>query len=289
MSQKFENSVPQELRIDAAAVVSYLQRRLKTFIFEHSETHSAVIGLSGGVDSSVVAALTLRAVSSRNVRFYYLPSKSTSNEDEEDMAEFAKWLKIPAGNLKVVKIDEPVRLLGKAVGANQGDRLLLGNVKARVRMILLHAFAQKHKALVIGTGDKSEITIGYFTKFGDGGVDVLPIGDLYKSQVRLLAAHLGLPARIYQKPPSPGLWTGQSAETELGMDYFLLDRILFHRFDLWEDEESIAESLSIPRVQVERIMRKVRRTQHKRYPPEVFKLSFRAHGSDWRYPREWMS
>jgi NAD+ synthase len=110
--------------------------------------------------------------------------------------------------------------------------MTVANIKARVRMILLHGFAGLLAGLVVGTGDKSEITIGYFTKFGDGGADLFPIGDLYKSQVRQIAAEVGLPERVYRKLPSPALWEGQSAESELGIDYPTLDRILYRRFDL---------------------------------------------------------
>lgn len=288
MTLKFESLVPEELRVDPKSVTDYLVTRLRRYLEEYSESGEAVLGLSGGVDSSVAACIAVKAVGVPRVHFYYLPSESTSTQDEKDMRAVLRFLKVPKKNFEEVPIDSLVELFRGTVGLEkEKDRLIVGNIKARVRMILLHAFAQKRGALVLGTGDKSELTIGYFTKFGDGGVDVLPLGDLFKTQVRQLAAHLRLPESVYSKPPTPGLWKDQSAENELGIDYFLLDRILLHRFDLHEDEASIADNLAVRREEIDRIVRLVKKTQHKRYPPEIFRVSFRSHGSDWRYPREW--
>jgi NAD+ synthase len=287
LTSAFERQIPPELRIEPQEVVGYLVPRLKRYLEEHSESGAAVMGLSGGVDSSVAACLTVKAVGVAKAHFYYLPSESTSAQDERDMRAMVKLLKVPKRNFREMPIDPLVKAYGREMGLAAPDRLLLGNMKARIRMVLLYAFAQKHGALVVGTGDKSELTVGYFTKFGDGGVDVLPLGDLFKTQVRQLAAHLGLPKTVYTKPPTPGLWKDQSAEGELGIDYFLLDRILFHRFDLREDEASIARTVRVPKKKVDEVVRLVKRTQHKRYPPEIFRVSYRSHGSDWRYPREW--
>ncbi|MDA4117872.1 MAG: NAD+ synthase [Thaumarchaeota archaeon] len=287
MTTDVERLVPEELRLDARGVTNYLVIRLRRHLEQYSQRRSAVIGLSGGVDSSVVACLAVRAVGAARVHLYYLPSDSTSTQDERDAHAVVELLKVPGENFQVVAIDSLAGEFTKKAGVGSRDRLVVGNIKARVRMILLHAYAQRARALVVGTGDKSELTIGYFTKFGDGGVDVLPLGDLFKTQVRQIAAYLGLPETVYTKPPSPGLWKDQSAEGELGIDYFLLDRILYRRFDLWKDEAEIARDLKISREQVDRIVGLVKKTQHKRYPPEIFRVSFRSHGSDWRYPREW--
>jgi NAD+ synthase len=281
-----EEIVPHELQINTARVADYLGRRLALYVRTYSGRRKAIIGLSGGVDSAVVACLATKAVGSENTYLYLLPSNSTPQEDTEDAKSIIQMLGIPKGNTRSITIDRYVSELAASVRSRK-DRLIVANIKARVRMTLLHGFAGALAGLVVGTGDKSELTIGYFTKFGDGGADVFPIGDLYKSQVRQMAAELGLPERVYRKPPSPALWEGQSAESELGIDYALLDRILHRRFDLWWDEKSIATDLKISAREVRRIVEQVRRTQHKRYPPEVFKLSFRSHGSDWRYPREW--
>ncbi len=287
MTSKFKDAIPPELRINVKGVVHYLALRLKAYVKEYSGRENGVLGLSGGVDSAVVAFLAAKALGPGHTYFYLLPSDSTPPEDLYDARAVIRMLKIPKSNFREFSIDEYVKRFSEALNGQRIDTLGLGNIKARVRMVLLHTYAHVHGGLVLGTGDKSEITIGYFTKYGDGGVDVLPIGDLYKTQVRQLAEGVGIPERVYRKPPSPGLWLGQSAESELGISYFTLDQILYRRFDLWWDEQSVASDLGIALKTVKRIIRQVKKTQHKRSNPEIFRMSFRSHGSDWRYPREW--
>lgn len=213
-----------------------------------------------------------------------MPSSSTPKVDLEDSFTIVKMLKAE-NKYKLINIDEIVKLFGDNVETN--DKLILGNIKARTRMILLYAYAQKLNYLVVGTGDKSELLLGYFTKYGDGGVDVLPIGDLYKTQVRMLGKCLGLPERIVTKPSSPALWEGQTAEGELGIDYETIDSILYLRFDEMRSENEISEMLGLPLDVIKRVDRLVKTSQHKRLPPEIFRLSGRAINSDWRFPRRW--
>jgi len=279
--------MPEELQINVDQVLNYLSNRMRSYVLDYASLESAIIGLSGGVDSAVIAYLTARALGIKRTCLCLLPSKTTPKKDMDDAYAIVDSIKIPHANVKTIPIDEYVEKIAEATNTSSQDKLGIGNIKARIRMILLHSLAHLHNGLVIGTGDKSEISIGYFTKFGDGGVDILPIGDLYKSQVRQVASNVNLPKNVYEKPPSPGLWKGQSAENELGIDYFLLDRILFRRFDLWLDEKTIAEELSIPLSCVRKVIGRVKLTQHKRLPTEIFKVSSRAYGSDLRYPRQW--
>ncbi|MGC8582240.1 MAG: NAD+ synthase [Thermoproteus sp.] len=273
--------VRRALAIDCEAVSRYLVERLREY-FEESGAAGGVLGLSGGIDSSVVAVLLARATD----RFFFLlmPSSSTPPRDMEDAMKIIKLTRAE-GKYAVVPIDEHVKALADAVGV--ADKKIVGNIKARVRMVLLYAYAQKLGYLVVGTGDKSELMLGYFTKYGDGGVDILPIGDLYKTQVRQLGRCLGVPEEIVAKPPSPALWEGQTAEGELGIDYETIDSVLYLRYEEMRTREEIAAMLGIDVSVVDKIDSLVRRSQHKRLPPEIFRLSGRAIGSDWRYPRRY--
>jgi len=219
---------------------------------------------------------------------YILPSETTPKEDIEDALEVIKRLELSESHYEIIYINDILESFERVLGAT--TRVERGNIMARMRMIILHQRAYRHNGLVIGTGDKSELLLGYFTKYGDGGVDLLPIGRLYKTHVRQLARYLGVPdriVRIVRKPSSPRLWPGQTAEEELGASYEVIDSILYYRFEKWLPKEEIARRLKISQELIERILTMVKRTQHKRMPPEVFHLGYRDLGSDWRYPRQW--
>ena len=276
----------KELRIEPGPVVEYLTRRLRHYVVEVAGKRGGVIGLSGGIDSTVTAYVAVRALGPENVTLMILPSSVTPKEDLEDAFEVVERLGVPEGNVRLIDVEPIVNSIVSSLGIK--DRVVKGNVTARVRMVMLHAEAAMRDFLVIGTSDKSELTIGYFTKYGDAGVDVMPLADLYKTQVRQLARYLGVPERIIEKPPSPRLWEDHTAEGEIGMSYDLLDSILYLRFDRWMDPRRVAEALGVELETVLRVDRMVRSSQHKRMMPEVFRVSMRAHGSDWRYPREWL-
>ncbi|MDW8042878.1 MAG: NAD+ synthase [Nitrososphaerota archaeon] len=275
----------RELEIDAELIAEYLSRRLRQYVFEHAGKSGGVVGLSGGLDSTVTAYIAARALGPERVRCLILPTSVTPEEDLMDALTVVKELSIPESNYRIIDVDHVVEEI--SARADVADRVVRGNIAARVRMVFLHAVAASTDSLVIGTSDKSELTIGYFTKYGDAGVDVMPIADLYKTQVRQLGMYLGIPERVLTKPPSPRLWRDHLAVDEIGMSYELLDSILYLRFDMWMDSERVAEELGVDASLVERVERMVRSSQHKRMMPEVFRIGFRSHGSDWRYPREW--
>lgn len=258
--------------IDCEKVVDYITGRLRWYVLDNAHRESAILGLSGGIDSSVVAHLTAMALGNDRTYVYLLPSNVTPKADIEDAMKVIEGLNIPANNWGTINIDGIIRsfegILGKA-----GD-LGRGNLMARTRMMILHYEASIHKGLVIGSGDKSELLMGYFTKYGDAGVDILPIAGLYKTHVRQLAEHLGIPERIIKKPPSPNLWPGQTAEGELGVDYGTLDTILYLRFDKWMNEEEISRISGISGDVVKRILSRVQMTRHKRHMPEIFKVGY---------------
>lgn len=221
----------------------------------------AVIGLSGGVDSSAVAYLTKEALGAENVYGVVLPYETTSKEDVEDAKGIVKTLGI---NLVEVEITPMVDSLLSSL--KDTDKIRKGNIMARARMIALYDQAAKYKGLVLGTSNKTELLLGYFTKYGDGGVDIEPLGDLYKTQVRQLAKDLGVPDRIIKKVPTAGLWPGQTDEGELGFTYEEADKLLYHILDAKKDNEELLK-LGFRKEFIEKVKNKIKNTEHKRKIP----------------------
>lgn len=175
---------------------------------EKAGAAGVVLGLSGGIDSSLTASLCVRALGSDKVLGVVMPTSFTPKEDLEDALEVSRMLGIKT---VLVNIDEICNAIVKALGVNPDDsriRIPLANVRARVRMVILYFYANLYNYLVAGTSDRSEYLIGYFTKYGDGAADFFPIRHLYKTQVRELAAYMGLPERVVRKPSSPQLYPG---------------------------------------------------------------------------------
>lgn len=186
-----------------------------------------VVGLSGGVDSAVAAALAVQGMGRGKVYGLIMPCYSIA-EDQMYASRVARWLGIKH---ETVTLDYPftsiaATVVPPATEVRQDRRKIIGNIKARLRMITLYAFANRMNYLVLGTGNRTELKLGYFTKYGDGGVDVLPLGDLYKSEVWGLAEELGVPQEVIDKPPSAGLWEGQTDEGEIGATYEQMERWL---------------------------------------------------------------
>lgn len=223
-----------------------------------------VVGLSGGIDSAVVAGLAKEAFPEATVGVW-MPSHSLVR-DAEDAAKVAKAFGIP---MITVDLTQAWDLLTAQLAAavwegnpprdQEAFRMAEANVKPRLRMITLHYIARAKGYLVAGTGNRTELTVGYFTKYGDGGVDLLPIGGLVKSEVRALARELGVPAEVIDKPPSAGLWEGQTDEGEMGLTYDELDRY-------------ILTGEASPEVK-ERIERMIRQSEHKRRMPPVAEIA----------------
>ncbi len=253
-------------------ITSFLRHHLK-----ESGRDGFVLGMSGGIDSSVVAKLCADAVGPANVLGLALP-EIAGGGDEKDARAYAKELGI---GFRTIAIGGMVEAVAKQLKIPKADRVALGNVKARTRMITLYQVAHAEERVVIGTGNKSEIALGYFTVFGDGGADFAPIGDLYKTQVREMARHLGLPRKILEKVPTAGLWRGQTDEGDLGIAYDALDRILLG-IELQFTAEEIAERADVDVKEVLRIEGLVAANVHKRKTPLIPKIGVRTFGLDWR-------
>jgi NAD+ synthase len=236
-----------------------------------------VVGVSGGIDSAVVLRLCARAVGKDRVLAVSMPEKDSPKGDLED----AKMLCEKEGvRLRVIDISGLIEAFEDVLGKKM-DKKALANVKARCRMTVLYHFANSERRLVAGTSNKSEMLIGYFTKFGDGGADLEPIGDLYKTEVRQLAKDMGIPSKIIKKVPTAGLWQGQTDEGEMGVSYDRLDSILLG-IELGLGEKEIADHADTQAKEVRRISNMVRLSSHKRKPPPAAKLGLRTPGLDWR-------
>ena len=248
-----------DLEKTKADIVEFIKSKV-----DESKTDGIVVGLSGGIDSTLVAYLACEAVGKDNVFGIVMPSTTTPTEDKIHGISVAQMLGI---DYKEIAIDS---ILNEFLSASQleNDNLAIGNLKARIRMSIIYYFANHKNYLVSGTGNKSEILIGYFTKHGDGACDMEPIGDLYKTDVFELSRFLGVPPEIIDKPPRAGLWNNQTDEAEIGMSYELLDQILYLYTEKDKDNEKIAEDLEISVDDVDMIINKIIRNEHKSKVPE---------------------
>jgi NAD+ synthase len=237
---------------------------------DESQTLGVVIGLSGGLDSSTTAYLCSKTLKNDQILGIIMPTVTTPEEDVEDAISVAEALGIEYEIIDVDDLIAPFKDLCIHSSKNQGRKeyreLANANLKARIRMMILYYHANDLNRLVVGTGNRTELLVGYFTKHGDGGVDILPIGDLYKTDVRNLASYIGVSRRIIEKPPTAGLWAGQTDEQELGIKYELLDKLLYLIVDRKMMPKDIAEKLKIPLDEVLRIMVKVKTSEHKLKP-----------------------
>ena len=273
---------PSVLELD----LSEVEKRIKRFIKEYVENAGAdgiVLGLSGGIDSSTTAAISSLSIGGDRVTGLMLPEKETYNFRDIDDAKFvAKKFGLKS---QVCDITPALEGFYKTIPIfDQADRLCKGNIKARTRMIYLYYYANKLNKIVCGSSDKSETMMGYFTKWGDVAADISPLMDLYKTQVRKLAEHMGIPPELATKPSTPALWPNQLAETELGIKYETLDLILFG-FERFMTTEEIAKQLSVKKPLVEKVKSRWLAVEHKRRLPLVPKVEYRTVGTDFRLPR----
>lgn len=222
---------------------------------EQAGAEGVVVGLSGGVDSSVVAVLSKKAVGDR-VLGLIMPCGGSSMDEDDALLVASQF------GIKTERIDLGVVCGGMLEVLPPGNKLALANLKPRLRMLTLYYYANNLNYLVAGTGNKSEIMVGYFTKYGDGGVDILPTGGLVKSKVRELAGEIGIPKEIIDKPPSAGLWQGQTDEGEMGITYEYLDKCILAL------ESGITEDIDAPILS--KVENLIKVSAHKRALPQIF-------------------
>jgi len=231
---------------------------------EDAGADGAVMGLSGGIDSSLTAFLAVEALGVEDVHGLVMPGTVSREDNMSDAEMVAETLGI---GYDVVEIEPLVEGFVDAYPDAAGDQVAVGNTRARCRAVLNYLVANHENRVVLGTGNRSEAGVGYFTKYGDGAVDCHPIGNLYKMQVRQLARHVGVPEEIIEKPPTAGLWEGQTDEDELGIGYDTLDSILALHVDGPLSVAATARELDVDEALVERVAGMHVASAHKRAAP----------------------
>jgi len=264
---RLRDLVEQRLGLDPQTAISRIVEFVRAS-FESSRCGGIVVGLSGGIDSALTATLCVKAVGPEKVTGVFMfEERMRDGIDARHAREIANNLHIRTLDLT---LDPLINRFSETFPIRIDHQVARGNLKARMRMMSLYYLANAKNLLVAGTGDRSEDLIGYFTKYGDGGVDFLPIAHLYKSQVRFLAKHAGISPAIVEKPSSPNLWEGHKATDEIPLDYAEMDRALVCLFDLKATPEDTAKNLGIDERKVRDILSRFQNSAHKRsYPPMI--------------------
>lgn len=267
-----------KITINYSEISVIIQDFIRTYV-NSSGYKSVIIGLSGGIDSAVTSILCKKVLGKKNTLCFFMPDSATPRSD-------IKHLKILIERFDLECKTKNISTIIENMTKNcfiKPDKIALANMKARIRMTLLFEYANMKQSLVCGTSNKSEILLGYFTKYGDGGVDIMPIGDLYKTQVYELAKFLKIPKEIINKAPTAGLIKSQTDEKELGFSYEILDKILIS-LESKQNISEIAENTGLKKSEVEKIKNKRIKSQHKRQNPLIPKIGLRTPGLDWRSP-----
>lgn len=255
------NDILEELKNqDYRRIKTKIESLLKKEIKQRG-SKGVVIGLSGGIDSAVLALLCAKILKNNVLALIMPDSKITPKQDTEDGIALAKQFGI---KYKIININEISESFQKNLPAN---RLALGNLKARIRTNVIYYYSNILNYLVLGSSDKSEHLIGYFTKYGDGACDLMPIVSLYKTQIREFAKFLEIPKKIILKKSGAHLWKNHYAESELGITYEEIDSILYCFVDLKKSLHEVVKITGINRRIVSKVLQLQKNSQHKREPP----------------------
>jgi NAD+ synthase len=262
-----------------------LARKILTSFLREEITRTgmarAVVGLSGGVDSALACFLAAEALGPANVLAVRMPYKQSSADSLRHAEQVIQATGVRSLTIDITPMVEPLFAQIPSIDARRK-----GNIMARERMIILFDQSAECNGLVIGTGNKTEIMLGYTTLYGDSACALNPLGDLYKTQVRQLSRAVGVPEVIVAKAPTADLWSGQTDEGELGFTYEDVDRLLYLMVDERYSPEECVQA-GFKKAFVERVVEIVRRNQFKRVLPPIAKLSHRTVGYDFLYLRDW--
>ena len=263
--QNEELSLVINTNLTQKILVDFIRRELSRAGYSH-----AVVGVSGGVDSALTCFLTAEALGPENVLALFMPYKTTSADSRDHAA-----MVIEAAGVRTRTVDITPLAAPLFDQFPKADKIRRGNVMARLRMIILYDQSAAFNGLVIGTGNKTEILLGYTTLYGDSACAINPLGDLYKTQIRQLARAAGVPELIISKPPSADLWDGQTDEDELGYSYDEVDHLLQLLVDHGRSAQACVDA-GFDEKFVQNVIERMRRNQFKREQPPIARISNRA-------------
>lgn len=270
----------ENMKINAPFVekilTSFIKDELSKFNYKRG-----IFGLSGGLDSSVCALLAVKALKPGNVIGLIMSYGNNFAGDVKDAQELSQLLGIKS---KTIDISPMIDAYFSKYPSK--SRIAKGNKMARERMSILYDFSVREKALILGTSNKTELLLGYGTIHGDMACAINPLGDLYKTQIRQLAEHLGVPEKILKKAPSAGLWTGQTDEKEIGISYDEMDKILYQLVDKRTPKREMITS-GFKKEDIEKMINLIKNSEFKRHLPPIPKISSRTVGHDFLYPYDW--